>query len=110
MITNICLLLEIMSIVLCVHRLYGEKFRLDIVTASFLTIYMIIMTAINYYKLPNVYTMIIYPIMFLYCGIRFGFHIKIIIINNLLYLAIIGGLQIAVTVPYYYVLGIQLFG
>lgn len=110
MITNICLLLEIMSIVLCLHRLYGEKFNLDIITTSFLTIYMIIMTAINYYKLPNVYTLIIYPVMFLYCGIRFGFHIKAIIINNLLYLAIIGGLQIVVTIPCYYILGIQLFG
>lgn len=110
MITNICLLLEIMSIVLCVHRLYGEKFKFDIITTSFLTIYMVIMTAINYYELPNVYTMIIYPVMFLYCGIRFGFHIKAIIINNLLYLAIIGGIQLIVLSIFGRVFGnIQLF-
>ncbi len=39
MITNVCLLLEMLSIVLCLHRLYGEKFRFDIVTVSFVCVY-----------------------------------------------------------------------
>ena len=29
-ITNVCLLLEALSIVICLHHLYGEKFRLDL--------------------------------------------------------------------------------
>lgn len=96
MITNICLLLEALSIVLCVHYLYGEKFRLDIATVSYLSVYMIIVVGINYYNLPQIYTMITYPIMFLYCGVRFGFKIKAMIVNNMLFLAITGGIQFIV--------------
>ncbi len=75
-VTNVCLLLEALSIVICLHHLYGEKFRLDIATVSFLSIDMIIMTAINYFGLPKTYTMVIYPVIILYCGVRFGFRIK----------------------------------
>ena len=110
MITNVCLLLEAISIVFCTYCLYGEKFKLDITTTCFFSIYMIIMTVINYYKLPQVYTMAIYPVMFLYCGIRFGFYFKAIVINNMLYLIITGGIQIATMMVYYIIFNIQSFG
>lgn len=95
-ITNVCLLLEALSIVICLHHLYGEKFRLDIATVSFLSIDMIIMTAINYFGLPKMYlfTMIIYPIIALYCGIRFGFKLKAVVWNVVLCVIIVGGIQI----------------
>lgn len=96
-ITNVCLLLEALSIVICLHHLYGEKFRLDIATVSFLSVDMIIMTAINYFELARIYTMVIYPIIILYCGIRFGFHIKKIIINIILCIVLIGVTQMVVT-------------
>lgn len=97
MITNICLLLEALSIALCLHYLYGEKFKLDIKTLSYLSIYMIIMTTINYYGLPKTYTIIIYPVIFLYCGMRFGFKIKSMIVNNILYMVIDVGIQFIVS-------------
>lgn len=100
MITNICLLLEALSIALCLHYLYDEKFKLDIKTLSYLSIYMIIMTTINYYSLPKTYTMIIYPVIFLYCGMRFGFEIRALIINNILYLAIVSAIQFMVLSAY----------
>ncbi|GFI16809.1 sensor histidine kinase DcuS [Lachnospiraceae bacterium] len=100
MITNICLLLEILSVLLCVHCLYGERVKLDIITTSFLTVYMIIMTAINYYGLPKVFTMLVYPVVATYCGIRFGLRIKALIINNILYMVIISGTQLTVLVVY----------
>ena len=103
MVTNICLLLEAVSVVYCLHCLYGEKFKLDIITTSFLAINMIIMTAINYYELPNAFTMVIYPIIVLYCGIRFGFKMKALIINNILYMAIIGGTQLIVSLLFGYI-------
>lgn len=109
MITNICLLLEIMSIVLCLHRLYGEKFNLDIITTSFLTIYMIIMTAINYYELPEIYTMVIYPVLFVYCGIRFSFCIKEILINSVLCISITGGAQVIMLMLFYFIFNINYF-
>lgn len=95
-IKNVCLLLEALSIVFCLHYLYGEKFKLDIATISFLSIDMIIMTAINYLGLSKTYTMIIYPIIAVYCGIRFGIQVKKIIVNIILCFTLVGGLQIVI--------------
>lgn len=96
MIENICLLLEILSIVVCLHCLYEKKFRFDIITTSFLVIHMIIMSSINYYNLPRVSTVIIYPVIAVYSGIEFGFQWRALIINNILYVVIIGALQLIV--------------
>lgn len=106
MVTNICLLLEALSIVLCLHCLYGEKFKLDIETTSFLAIDMIIMTIMNYYALPKTYSMIIYPIIAVYCGIKFGFKLKSLLINLVLCVILVGGIQIIVMIPMYYILSI----
>lgn len=109
MITNICLLLEALSIALCLHYLYDEKFKLDIKTLSYLSIYMIIMTTINYYSLPKTYTMIIYPVIFLYCGMRFGFKMRELIINTVLYMVIVSGNQLIATWLCYFVSGVRSF-
>lgn len=92
-IKNVCLLLEALSVVICLHRLYGEKFKLDIVTVSFLSINMIIMTAMNYLG-SSIYSMMIYPIIAVYCGMRFGFRWKEIVVNMVLCVILLGGLQI----------------
>lgn len=109
MVTNICLLLEALSIIYCLHCLYGEKFKLDIATTSFLAIDMIIMTIINYYELSKVYTMIIYPIIVIYCGVRFGFKLKEMITNVVICIIINGGIQILVMASLHYVLEINIF-
>lgn len=109
MVTNICLLLEALSIVYCLHCLYGEKFKLDIATTSFLAIDMIIMTIINYYALSKVYTMIIYPIIVIYCGVRFGFKLKEMITNVVICIIINGCIQMLVIAPLYYFCKVNLF-
>lgn len=109
MITNICLLLEALSIVVCLHHLYGEKFRLDIVTLSYLAVDMIITSAINYYDLPKVYTMVMYPIIIIYCMMRFGCKIRALIINFILYMAVLSSIQLIVLLLYYFIFKIQLF-
>lgn len=93
-IKNVCLLLEALSFVICLQHLYGEKFKLDIATISVLSIDMIIMTAINYLGLSKTYTMVIYPILAVYCGIKFGFKWKEILTNMVLCVILLGGLQI----------------
>ncbi len=108
MVTNICLLLEALSIVLCLHYLYDEKFKLDIETTSLLAIYMIIMTIMNYYELPKIYSMFIYPIIVAYCGVKFGLKLWEIIINLTLCIIIVGVIQMIVTLPFYYLLNVQL--
>lgn len=106
MITNVCLLLEALSVVFCLHCLYGEKFKLDIATTSFLAIDMILMTAINYYNLPEASSMIIYPIIAVYCGMKYGFKLKVLLINLVLCVILVGGIQIIVLIPMYYILSI----
>ena len=100
MIERSLLLFEALSIVICLHCLYGEKFRLNIVNTSYLALHMIIMTAINYYELGKVYTFLIYPLIAVYCGVRFGFKWKEIITNYILHMAIMGGSQLIIAIAY----------
>ena len=64
-IKNICLLLEALSIIICLHNLYNEKIKLEIITVVFLSFDMIVMTAINFYGFSQTYmtTLAIYPII-----------------------------------------------
>ncbi len=106
---RICLVLEALSIVICLHHLYGQKFKFDIVTLSFLAIDMVMMQTIDFYQLPSVLSVFIYPIIGLYCGIKFGFKLREIIVNNILYLVIIGGIQLIVAMCYGRLLNILFF-
>ena len=108
-ITNVCLLLEALSFVVCLHCLYGEKFRFDIATVCFLSINMIVMTAINYLSLPKVYTLIIYPIIFIYCGVRFGFCVRVLLIKMVLCVTIIGVVQTIILWLFHYFLEVGNF-
>lgn len=108
MITNICLLLEELSVLLCIHYLYGEKFKFDIKTTSYLAIYMIIMTIINYYDLHSVLSLITYLVIAIFCGLKFGFKWWIIITNTVLDIVIIGVIQLFVVVCFGHMLKVQL--
>lgn len=103
-IKNVCLLLEALSIVICLHHLYGEKFKLDIATVSYLSIHMIVMVAINYLGLPKTYTMIMYSIFIVYCGVRFGFQVRKLAINIVLCIILVAIIQMGLG------LGITYFG
>ncbi len=101
MVDRICVVLEALSIAVCLHRLYGKKFRFDIATVSLMTIEMIMMQAIDYFGWPKELSMLFYLVVVGYCVIEFGFDIKKIIVNNVLYLAILGGLQISIMMIFY---------
>lgn len=109
MIERSYLLIEVLSVIICLHYLYGEKFRLDIYTVSFFSLDMIIMTAILYFELPKACSMIIYPIIILFCRIKFSFNWKEIIINNILYMIIVGGIQLVITICYVSVFNMLFF-
>ena len=108
-ITNVCLLLEALSIVICLHHLYGEKFRLDIDTICLLAVDIIMMQTIDYFGWSSAWSFFIYPMIFIYCGRKFGFKVKVLIINLLLCVVIVGGIQLIVAIPFYYLLKIQSF-
>ena len=93
MVVSLGFLFEALSIVLCLHYLYGEKPRLDAITITYIIIDVILMDVINLGQLGQIWTLLMYPIIILYCGLKFGFDIKAIFINNILYLIIIGIFQ-----------------
>ncbi|MDE6185374.1 MAG: GHKL domain-containing protein [Lachnospiraceae bacterium] len=66
------------------------------------------MTIMNYYELPKIYSMFIYPIIVAYCGVKFGLKLWEIIINLTLCIIIVGVIQMIVTLPFYYLLNVQL--
>ena len=101
MVDRICVVLEALSVVICLHHLYGKKFKFDIVTVSFLTIEMITMQAIDYFGLPSELSMLFYLAVAGYCVIEFGFDIKKLIVNNILTAVIICVLQIIVIIIFY---------
>lgn len=101
MVDRICVVLEALSIAVCLHRLYGKKFRFDIATVSLMTIEMIMMQAIDYFGWPKELSMLFYPIIAGYCVIEFGFDLKELIINNVLNAIIICILQIIVMAIFY---------
>lgn len=94
-IKNVCLLLEALSMVFCIHYLYGEKVKLDIATVSYLSIHMIVLTAMNYLGL-SIYSMISYPIFAVYCGVKFGFKWKKLLVNMVLCVILVGVTQLVV--------------
>ena len=110
-IKNICLLLEALSIIICLHNLYNEKIKLEIITVVFLSFDMIVMTAINFYGFSQTYmtTLAIYPIIALYCGVRFGFKFKSMISNIVLCVIIVGGIQIVGMLLVYFACEVQNF-
>lgn len=107
-IKNICVLIEAMSIIFCLHQLYGEKFILDKDTVCLLAVDMIMMQAIEYFKWSSIWSILIYPIIILYCGKKFGFHIKDICINLGLCVVLIAIVQLIVTFIFCYWFGIRL--
>lgn len=109
MIGRICLLLEALSVVICLHHLYGEKFKLDIKTVGFLAIDMIMMTAIDYYGLPSTWSISIYLIMAMYCALKFGADWRCIVINELLSIAFVGIGQLIAAFICYSISGVQYF-
>ena len=101
MVDRICVVLEALSIAVCLHRLYGKKFRFDIATASLMTIEMIMMQAIDYFGWPKELSMLFYLVVAGYCVVEFGFDLKELIINNVLNAIIICLLQVSIMMLFY---------
>ena len=93
MVVSLSLLFEILAVVACLHYLYGERLKIDLVTVGFIVLEISWMNVIYWGKLDQSWTLMMYPIVVLYCSIRFGFDFKSIFINNILYLVVICTLQ-----------------
>ena len=93
-------LFEALSIVFCLHYLYGEKPRFEAVTVGYIIFDVVLMSGVYYLQLGQSWSWIIYPVIVLYCVFRFGTDIKALFINNILYMAILSGIQTTIIMPY----------
>ncbi len=87
-------LLEILSALLCIHTLYGKKFRLNIKNIMLIATDLIVIQLVLEGRLPAITSMLICVLMFGYCIVEFGFQKRELIINNMLYIVMISILQL----------------
>lgn len=93
-------LFEAMSIILCLHYLYGEKFRFEKISVYYLIIDVALMVIVYLLHVKSMWTLIIFPVIFIYSGFKFGFKWKSLIINNVLLAMILTILQISIMMVY----------
>ncbi len=62
-------------------------------------------TLLEVYHLNNSLTVIMYPLIVIFCGLKYGWKWKPILVNNILYIFIVGILQIVYLMIYYFLLG-----
>lgn len=91
---------EAMSMIVCLHYLYGEKIYLDKFFVIYLSLDLSLMLMINRLNLPHQWSLIMLLLLILYSSLRFGFQIKKLIINNVLQIIILSGLQALIMMVY----------
>lgn len=93
MIHRMSFLVEILSILLCIYALYGRKFHLNIKNVIVIAVDIILLQLILEGQLESAMSMLIYPVVFCYCIVEFGFNKWGLVVNNVLYIVILGILQ-----------------
>ncbi|MDE6312601.1 MAG: GHKL domain-containing protein [Lachnospiraceae bacterium] len=93
MANDVSFVVEAISILLCINRLYGKKFQLDIWAIIMIAADFILLQLINEGILSNGLSIIIYLLLIGYCILEFGFNKKELIINYIMNIMIISVLQ-----------------
>lgn len=71
MFTLISLLIEELSIIVCIHRIFGKKIRLDRRTISLIISQVCILSMVNYLSLGKIIAGFTFVFIFIYCKIKF---------------------------------------
>lgn len=93
MINRISLLVEVMAIIVCLYALYGEKYRLGYKEIVLISVDLILMQSIDSGYINVGASELMFPLIALYCIWRFGTDKKRLIVNNILYIILLSGLQ-----------------
>lgn len=93
MIGRIGFLLEILATLLCIHNLYGKKFRLNIKNIIAIAADIIFLQLIDEGKLPTEMSMLAYLVVLCYCIVAFGVNKRELIVNSILCMTILTILQ-----------------
>lgn len=71
MLIRLALIIEIISMVICIHRIYGKKLQWDILTIGLVVFLLIVLDTINTLHIDKMATCLVYVLMYLYCKLRF---------------------------------------
>lgn len=71
MLVRLALVIEIISMVICVHRIYGKRLQWDILTIGLAVALLIVLDAINMLHMNKVATSIVFVLIYLYCKLEF---------------------------------------
>ncbi len=93
MINKLSLIAEIMTTIIFLYGLYGEKFRIDYKEVILIATDLIIMECIDCGYLPHWASAVIFLIIMAYCIWRFGWNGKKLLVNSVLHIVFLGGLQ-----------------
>ena len=99
---NLINLLELLAYLYCLAKLFGKKFKLSIHAVVFLILALFLLTAINYYEIPEYFLPLIYIGMFLYGLLYYQESIKRTLVNCFLAAVIVAVLQLFIFLPIYY--------
>lgn len=103
MVVSLYLLFEVLAVIFCLHYLYDETVRFDAPTIVLIVVELLWMNAMYQLEWNQGLSLLIYPMIMIYCGIKFGFDIKKIIVNNILCLLILTVLQMTIGIIVFYI-------
>lgn len=104
---SLACLFEILSVVVCLHYLYDEKFKIDLVTLGFIALDICWMNIAYLFGFGQEWSLIMYLVILIYCGVRFGFQPKKVIINNILCIGILMLVQASIIILFSKLLKIE---
>ena len=71
MLIRLALVIEIISMVICIHHIYGKKIHWDILTIGLVITLLIILDVINTLQINKTATCLVYILIFIYCKLKF---------------------------------------
>lgn len=96
---HIAFVLEIISIMVCLHKDGRKKSQYNIGTAITVLVMLIWVEVINYYKLPALFSLLNYMVIFVYSKALFRQTVKITMFKELLIICTIAELQYICVMP-----------
>lgn len=103
-------LFEVLAMLFCIHYLYGKTLKFDWLTCSYILMEVLWMCMVFMLQLDQRWTMLMHLVTIIYCSIKFGFHMKTILINNILCACVMVFIQALQTIAFTMLLGIQKTG
>ncbi len=71
MLVKVAILIELIAVMICVHRVYGKKLTLNIKSIIAVMLMFITLDIINIYNFSEMYSYVAYVLLFIYCMVEF---------------------------------------